>query len=203
MSGEKAMLLALDTETTGIPPCGMPIDDPSYPRIVEIAAVLINDESAREVALFSFVVRPDGWTIPEEVTKIHGISQVDATAIGVPIAVAIAAYTNLRAVSDELVGHNIAFDIAMVDSEIRRLGIHPRNPGPRILTCTVDLATPLLNLPPTPRMLAAGIDRPKRPSLGEVHSFLFGEPISGAHSALADARAALRCLLEMRRRDGR
>jgi len=195
------LVLGVDTETTGLPARGEVITSPSYPYLVEMAAILFDTDTEREVAMFSFIIRPDGWTIPSAASEIHGITQEMATARGVPTAVAIAAYTNLRAVSDEIIGHNVEFDLGMIAAQIHRLGRVPAHPGPGAVACTVALGTPICRIPATERMVAAGYgDQFKRPNLSELHQYLFGEPFDGAHSALADVRASLRCLFEIRRR---
>ena len=115
--------------------------------------------------------------------------------------VALGAYLNLRAVADEVAGHNVAFDLGIVSAAIHRLGRNPSRPGPDRVTCTAELGTPICAIPATERMVAAGYGANfKKPSLSELHAHLFGEPHAGAHSALADCRACARCLAEIRRR---
>ena len=194
--------LIFDTETTGVPARGELVTSPSYPHLVELAALLV-DDAGREVAMFDLIVRPDGWTIPAEAAAVHGIDQGMALRGGVPLVVALAAYTNLRAAADEIVGHNVAFDLDMVEAALHRAGRRPAHPGPSRIICTADLGTPLARLPPTERMVRAGYGANfKKPTLTELHQHLFGEAFEGAHGALADCRAAWRCLLEIRRRDG-
>ena len=195
------LLIAVDTETTGIPARGEVITSPSYPRLVELAGLLVEVESEREVAMFSFIISPAGYEVPAESASIHGITHERASAQGVPVAVALSAYLNLRARADELVGHNVTFDLGIIASELHRSARRPSHPGPSTITCTADLGTPVARLPPTERMIAAGYGGNfKKPNLGELYLHLFGEPFIDAHSALADCRAAVRCLFEMRRR---
>ena len=192
--------LVFDCETTGVPARNEVVTSPSYPHLVELAALLIDDATEREVGSFAFIIRPDGWDITEENAAVHGVTQAGALAQGVPLALVIAAYVNLRAVADELVGHNVSFDLGIVAAAIHRLGRVPSHPGPSRVTCTADLGAPLCALPPTEKMIAAGYGPFKRPSLGELYRFLFDEELVNGHTALADARACARCLLEIRRR---
>src|SRR5579863_3550758 len=134
------LTIVVDTETSGLPARGEVVTSPSYPRLVELAAILAEGE--REVASFSFVVRPDGWTIPPEAAAVHGITTERAIAVGVPVTVAVAAYLNLRAVADEVAGHNVEFDLAMVAAALHRLGRTPSHPGPSRTVCTVELGRP-------------------------------------------------------------
>ncbi len=191
----------IDTETTGVPSRGEVTTSPSYPHIVELAGLLVDDEDDREVASFSLVVRPDGWVIPDEAAAVHGITQARALRVGVPLLVAFGAYLNLRAVAEEIAGHNVAFDLGIVSAAIHRMGRNPSRPGPDRVVCTAELGTPICRLPPTERMVEYGYGPYKKPTLGELHAFLFGEPHVDAHSALADCRATARCLAEIKRRD--
>lgn len=190
--------LVFDVETTGLPDRGEVVTSPSYPHIVEMAALLV-DETGVEAGSFNFIVKPDGWTIPDEAAAVHGVTQERATALGVPLALAVAAYVNLRALADEVAGHNVSFDLGLIAAAIHRLGRVPSHPGPSKIVCTADLGALVCRLPPTEKMIAAGFDHFKRPTLSELHRHLFGEEHAGAHTALADCRAAARCLMEMRR----
>jgi DNA polymerase-3 subunit epsilon len=56
----------------------------------------------------------------------------------------------------------------------------------------MEAAAPIVNLPPTERMLAAGFNKPKAPKLEECIHHFFGETLAGAHDALVDVRACAR-----------
>lgn len=185
------MILVFDTETTGLPLKGLPNDHPDQPHLVQIG-IIQADLAFIEIQSVSLIVRPDAWTIPENVVKVHGITTDLALAHGVPIAVALAIYTNLRATAQAIVAHNAEFDLHVMAIALARSGRIPAHPGPAVIRCTADLATPVLNLPPTERMLAAGINKPKRPSLKECYRHFFKEDLPGAHDALNDARACLK-----------
>jgi DNA polymerase-3 subunit epsilon len=53
-------------------------------------------------------------------------------------------------------------------------------------------STPLVKLPPTFRMMAAGRFHPKSPTLSEFVRHFLGEEHSDAHDAIADVRACIR-----------
>ena len=55
--------------------------------------------------------------------------------------------------------------------------------------CTMQMATPILNLPPTEKMLRAGFNKPKPPNLSECCAYFFDKELEGAHDALVDVRA--------------
>jgi DNA polymerase-3 subunit epsilon len=48
------------------------------------------------------------------------------------------------------------------------------------------MATPILNLPPTAKMLAANFTGPKKANLGEALLYFTGRELVDAHSARAD-----------------
>lgn len=178
------LICSFDTETTGTGPDA---------RLVEMGAVLLDDEG-REHGSVSLIVQPDGFEISDEVARIHGISMSRAQATGVPAVIAVAALTNLWSLAATRIAFNIEFDDAIVATELRLLGkpsILRRPPG----VCVKELSSPILNLPPTARMLAAGYNKPKPPNLREAYRHFFGEDPPGHHSALADARAAARVYL--------
>jgi DNA polymerase-3 subunit epsilon len=185
------MILGFDVETTGLVPRGLSVTDPSYPRIVELALVLLDPDWV-ERQLVHLIVKPDGYEIPLAASRVHGVTTELAERIGVPIKVALATFTNLRRVASVLVGHNLEFDLGLVKSELYRARVDTKlADGPS--ACTKELGTPVANLPPTERMIAAGFDKPKPPTLTELHLHLFEETFEGAHGALADVRACLRC----------
>jgi len=173
--------VAFDTETDGI-------TDPIH--LVELGAVLVDDDG-NERASISLIIRPDGWMIPEGAARVHGITTEMATCYGVPLVVAIAALTNLWSVAALRVAHNLEFDDKIINTAIVSLGRTSTLTWPPA-ACTKELASPVLNLPPTERMLAAGYNKPKPPSLRECYQHFFGEDVPGAHGALADARACAR-----------
>ena len=190
------MILACDTETAGLPRKHLPLDHPEQPHLVELGAVLCED-NGKERASFNLIVRPDGWEIPEEASNIHGITTATALACGVPLLVALSALTHLWGQASLMIAHNAEFDLKIIDIALARAGREPtyKRPPSR---CTMRLATPVLNLPPTDRMKAVGMTKPKRPSLQEAHTALLGTPFDGAHNALADARACARVFFAMK-----
>jgi DNA polymerase-3 subunit epsilon len=188
------MILAFDTETTGLPDFRAPSDAPQQPHLVQLAALLC-DAAGREHAAIKILVRPDGWTIPEEVTAIHGISTEMATAYGVPESLAVRIFLGLHARCMTHVAHNLSFDRRIMRIAMLRTGM-ARDRVEEIEqtqgACTLHATTKLLNLPPTEKMVAAGFNKPKPPKLAECIKFFFNEDLEGAHDAMIDVRACAR-----------
>lgn len=189
------MLLFFDTETTGLPVRGGALQQ--QPRIVQLAAMLTT-HAGEERACFSTLIQPAGWVIPPEAAAIHGISTERAAAEGVPLRVALHVLYAWLGASRTVVAHNIRFDWQMLRWETERAyGCVPSEDSMPARFCTMDAATPVVNLPPTARMLAAGFNRPKAPKLEECVKHFFGERLEGAHDALVDVRACARVFLHL------
>jgi len=172
-----------DTETTGFPAKdGTPLD--KCPFIVQIAAILVDDEQG-EVASLSCIIKPDGWTIPDDVARIHGISTEKAEAFGIPARVAMATFSQLCRQADQVVAHNINFDLKLVAYEVDRAKA-PHVIADKPQFCTMDATTDICKLP------GRYAGKFKWPKLIEAHQHLFGEGFDGAHDALVDVRACHR-----------
>lgn len=183
--------LFFDTETTGLPNYDRPVDHPSQPHIVQLAAILVDDDGIERASL-NVIIKPDGWTIPEGAAAVHGISTELAAAVGIEIRAALGVFLRLRRIATTAVAHNIKFDLWLTETAIRRtFGVLiPEWLGERF--CTMEASSPIVDLPATDRMKAAGFDKPKPPKLSEAYQHFFGEDLIGAHDALVDVRACRR-----------
>lgn len=193
------MLLAIDCETTTLPKKYAPIDHPTQPHLVELGAVLAEDDGTERAAM-SFIVAPEeGWNMAPEALAAHGITAEIAARAGVTALNALGALSWLRARADTIIAFNMEFDAAILRTAMARAALAP---GASIrYECVMRLAAPILNLPPTDKQRAAGFKR-KNPSLAETHQYLFGCGFEGAHGALQDSRIALKCYIELKKRNG-
>ena len=183
--------LAFDTETTGLPLFKEPSEHPDQPHIVQLAAVLVELDTRRELACMDVIVKPEGWTIPAEVSAIHGITQEHALDVGIPEAVAVEMLLALWAQRTRI-AHNEQFDARIVRIAcMRHAPAFADSWKAGHAECTQLLSTPILNLPPTEKMKRAGFNRPKSANLGEAYEFFTGRKLENAHSAMADTRACL------------
>lgn len=193
--------LFYDTETTGLPLFNDPSEDPRQPHIVQCAALLVDLDTRTMIAGFDTIVRPDGWTIPDDVAKIHGITTERASAMGVGEAVMLNMLLDLWGCAEVRIAHNETFDARIVRIAAKRYfgDVAPEGcAGPiadiwkaGVAECTARLATPICKLPPTPKMVAAGRGHYKTPNLSEAFQHFFGKPFEGAHSASADVQACM------------
>lgn len=188
------MLLFYDTETTGLPDRHLPEDHPHQPHLLQFAARLVDPETRRCVGEVHLIVRPDGWTVPRKVEELTGITAADASRFGVSEATIARLIAGLMPVLSLRVAHNDAFDFAIVRTALLRHNATQTEALWRALPayCTKERASPICNLPPTERMIAAGFTKPKDPRLEEAHQILLGVGFDGAHNALADVQACER-----------
>ena len=177
--------LFFDTETTGLYDNRVPFNHKDQPHICQIAAVEIDDDR-RTVTEINFLIRPDGWAIPEVASAIHGITQTSAERYGIKIEGAMAILRRLISRSERVVAHNLEFDAWMV---LRECDAAPWADLTGKGFCTMAHATDVVKCPPTDRMLKSGMSGFKRPSLAETYRHFFGRDFEGAHDAMADVRA--------------
>lgn len=189
------MILGLDTETTGLPDFRAPSDAPHQPHLVQLAMVLLGDDLV-ERASVSLLIRPDGWVSGPEALAAHGITEEMATALGVPEKTAANLFAQMAYGSGTrlIVGHNVSFDLRIMRIALLRAGFSKEKLDAQTheTFCTMSASSPILNLPPTGKMAAAGFNKPKPPKLSECIKHFFGEELEGAHDALVDVRASLR-----------
>lgn len=189
-----------DTETTGLPLWSIPSEHPDQPHVCQIAAELCVEETGETLQQMNMIILPDGWTIPDEVAAIHGITTERALAEGVAADLAYRHFIELWMESNLRCGHNESFDMRMVRIQLMR---HAHYSGAQVgdlmfadywkaapAYCTQGNSTRIINLPPTAKMVKAKRMGPKSPNLGEAYEFFTGEKLEGAHDAMVDVRAA-------------
>jgi DNA polymerase III subunit epsilon len=192
-------ILFIDVETTGIPQWNIPPDDPCQPDVVQLAAVLC-DEQGNQVNSLSTLIKPAGWKIHPSVAALNGITTEKCEAYGVPIERALDLVKLMAGKAGTLVAHNLEFDDFLMHtaawrcreiwlplSEIRRV-------------CTMEMSRPVCRIPATERQRAAGYTDFKQPKLIEAYRHLFGEGFENAHDALMDVLACKRIYFELMKR---
>ena len=191
------MILFFDTETTGFNNPRMPAGHECQPHLVQLAMILM-DLDGSERASVSLIVNP-GVPIPEDASRVHGITDPVAEKWGVAPEMAVRLWGSFALRAHQLVAHNIDFDIQIMQTALHRIakGDPVTDLGAFSHFCTMRAATPIINLPPTARMVAAGFNKPKPPKLAECVRHFFGEDLAGAHDALVDVRACARVFFHL------
>ena len=190
------MYLIFDTETTGLPRnFNAPITDTdNWPRCIQIAWQL-HDDMGNLIENQDFLVRPDGFNIPYDAERIHGISTELAQEQGVQLSEVLGEFNIALAKAKFVVGQNIGFDLKIMGCEFHRMGIESPMADMSVLDTCTEVTADLLKLP------GGRGGRFKLPNLTELHSYLFGVPFAEAHNATADVEATTRCFLELIRRE--
>lgn len=116
MSWWTGAALGFDTETDG--------PEPDEARIITMATVLVTpDNPAQEIEV---MVQPER-DIPQGAIDVHGITTERAREEGAlrEMGIAQVALTIAELVGEHvpLVGHNVSYDLTLLDREMRRLGI--------------------------------------------------------------------------------
>ena len=120
------MYLIFDTETTGLPKSyKAPMTDiDNWPRCIQIAWQL-HDDMGRVVEHDNFMVQPDGFNIPYDSEKVHGISTELAQVQGISFLESLERFNSILSKTKFLVGQNVTFDVNIMGAEFIRAGIKP------------------------------------------------------------------------------
>jgi DNA polymerase-3 subunit alpha len=190
------MYLIFDTETTGLPKkWNAPLSDAeNWPRCIQIAWQ-IHDAKGDLVRHENYLIKPDGYTIPYDSEKIHGISTALAEEQGIPLAEVLEKFHAALRTVDFVVGHNVSFDRNIMGAEYLRADLADVLEDKMVIdTCTEETAQLC-------QLTGGRGGKFKLPTLSELYHFLFQEGFEEAHNATADVEATTRAFLELLRKD--
>ena len=185
------MYLIFDTETTGLPQdFSAPISDlDNWPRLVQLAWQL-HDHTGKLINSGNYIVKPEGFTIPFNSEKIHGISTERAHDEGVELDFVLKEFSKDIDRAYFLIGHNVSFDEKIMGAEYLRKKISSAILDKPKIDTKIDGTD-------VAKIEGGRGGNYKWPSLGELHHALFDEGFEDAHDAAADVEATARCFLEM------
>lgn len=194
--------LFFDTETTGLVPKGAKweTDYMQFPHIVQLA--WWNEYMGVE----SYIIKPDGWVIPDEVVKIHGITNERANKEGHDLDNLLTYFIRTAEKYDTIIGHNIHFDTSVVKANALMLinsGMWGRA-AIEIFNKALDKSKRIDTMGKTIKFCGLKQKcgkKAKFPSLVELHTKLFGKGFDGAHDAGNDVMATKRCYDELVKRE--
>lgn len=186
------MYLFFDTETTGLPQnYNAPIEDlNNWPRLVQLAWS-IYDKNGEKIDSSSFIIKPEGFEIPEQASSVHGITTERALKEGQKLENILQEFSQAISQAKIIVAHNMSFDEKIIGAEFLRTGVN-HELFETIRVCTKEEATDYCQIP--------GNYGYKWPRLSELHIKLFGEDFEGAHDAMTDVEACARCFFELTKR---
>ncbi|MBL1222842.1 DNA polymerase III subunit alpha [Chryseobacterium sp. L7] len=187
------MYLIFDTETTGLPKnFNAPLSDSdNWPRMVQIAWQ-IHDDDGKLIENQDYIIKPEGYDIPFNAARIHGITTKIANEEGRDLQEILEEFSKaldrVRVVS----GHNVEFDYNIVGAEFFRKNIED-NLQKKPKADTMVLGTDYCKLG------GGRGGRYKSPKLEELYEKLYGHKFDEAHNAAADVNATARVFFEMMR----
>lgn len=179
-----------DTETTGVPAKGLKwdLDAQNFPDIVSIAWSIGDVEKY-------YIVKPNGWVIPQEATDIHGITTEIAIEKGIDFEIVMSEFLEDCDRGMLVCAHNIYFDTSMVKANVvKYLGMsYLLENAERPLHKSKRIDTMMKTIKFVGALYQNG--RPgKFPTLEELYCKLFPGETFSAHNALEDVRALKKCV---------
>jgi len=172
------MITFFDTETTGLIKNSV-VALNKQPYISQFYSLTCNEQGEKLYDLDLWANPP--VDISPEVFKVTKVSK-DMLADKPPFKeIAQAIKDNIEG-SSLVVAHNATFDVAMINNEMRRLGLTVS--WPRVI-CTVEETEHL---------------KGHRLKLSDLYELLFGEKFANAHDAKADVEALAKCYFELVKR---
>ena len=185
------MYLFFDTETTGLPrDWKAPLTNLSnWPRLVQIAW-LFYDKNGNLMFSKDYIIKPEGFLIPAEVTRMHGISTEKALSEGIDLKNVLTEFQTDMNLAEFLVAHNMSFDEKIVGAEFIRTGFVNNIPSKKRI-CTKESTTNFCKI--------NGPYGYKWPKLSELHYKLFNCDFEEQHNAAVDISATAKCFWELKR----
>jgi DNA polymerase-3 subunit alpha len=173
------MFIVIDTETTGLPdtPSFGEWYSPSHPtaydtsRVIQIAAVSATEEHV-------WYVQPLGFTINN--SQFHGITTEHAQQYGKPFPEVIKEFRAIVDKYDTVVGHNVAFDIHVLQAELHRHNLEEWTP--KDVQCTMAIAKEHYN---------------RQLKLSTLYQRLFNKSWVQAHDAKEDCHICFDCYVTL------
>ncbi|MBU2685943.1 MAG: 3'-5' exonuclease [Gammaproteobacteria bacterium] len=167
--------------------------DLNFPWIVQLGMILAENEIP--YVELNLIIQPEGRTISEGAAQVHNISVELAERVGVWESEVLSLVKKLIKHADLLIAHNYEFDSNLLASMFHKNG--DKETAKHIkydadFYCTMQRTTNLCRLP--------GSYGFKWPKLVELHQFLFNEGFVGAHDAMYDIKATMKCYYELKKR---
>lgn len=175
----KNSLLVFDSESTGLPDWKSPSEAEHQPHLVQLAAHQVDIDTRKITQSMDVIIKPEGWTIPDEVTEIHGITTEYAGDVGIPESLAVEMLLELW-VGRRQIAHNTTFDRRMIRIATKRYfdeEIIDSWHGSEY-ECTMIGSKKIMPMK-------------KNPTLAEAYLHFTGKELQNAHTAIADVNACL------------
>lgn len=187
-------ILFYDVECTGLPLYSERSTHERQPRVFQLAAELCIEATGETIAELNHFILPCGWTIPEDVVQLTGVTTELALMKGVAADLVLPEFIGLWQQAGMRAGHNEKFDARLIRIELVRSPTFANQlvagvpfedhwkAAPSF--CTQGGSTKIVNAG-----RPAG-DKKKTASLSEAYMHFTGKTLDGAHDAMVDVRAA-------------
>jgi DNA polymerase-3 subunit alpha len=192
------MIIVLDTETTGLPKMygfnkfknAREIENYDSSRVIQIAIGCYNSEG-KEEEFYDILINPDN-KFEIKNSHFHGITQEKASNEGILFSDSLTLLNSILEKSDVIIGHNIQFDIHVLASELYRIG-------------EIKLASTLLKKKnyctcyngKNITKIKTKYNKYKLPTLEELYTYLYKEPMINYHNAKYDVIHTAKCYFKM------
>ena len=201
-------ILVFDTETTGLIQKNAPLEE--FPYITQFSFMVYDVQNELIRSSFNTYIKlPHNVIISEFVSQLTGVTNEICDKQGIPITEALGIFYHTMNVCDCVVGHNIEFDIQMVNNEIVR-NLHSLKQFPDIKNmfdkyrlmklgiqtdCTMRMTVESCSLY---RTTENNKKYKKFPKLVETYYHLFNETPENLHNSMVDTLVCLRCYLKIK-----
>lgn len=184
-------MLMYDTETSGLPDYKNPSSGEQQPHIVQLGAILVAQDTRQVSERIDVIIRPNGWVIPDDVAKIHGITTERAMDEGIPEKDAFDQLIQMWKKCEFRVGYNEPFDARILRIATFRFSdqdiIDAWKEAPS--HCAMKMAKPICKIPASAKARRFG--EYKNPTLAEAYKHFTSKDLIDAHSAMADTMACM------------
>lgn len=192
-------ILFVDTETSDKLNRNQPLSNfRVQPGIIQLAYIVYSGdldvgftEGKRVKEFINPRLSPDKFLVADGARNAHGISDATLETCGSRGDKVLEPFLSVARHADLLVCHNVDFDLSMLCIEMYRYSLIGLPVLTSVKTCCTMKNT--VNLCCLPRR-GGGL---KFPKLFELYQMLFGEDFDGAHDALNDVSATVRCFFEL------
>ena len=210
-------IIIFDTETTGLPKCRQSLvtDTEEWPHIVQFSYIIYDLSTNKLEKVEDFIIKlAEEIEIPEESSKIHGITKEISNEKGILIKDVINQFIKDITGCQLLVAHNLEFDMNMLIVELIRmnrsaelleddLAIDLNNSAYEKITnikkyCTMKETEKKCNIKAVSK---TGKEYTKYPTLGELHYYLFRSYPKNLHNSLNDILICLRCFYMLQKKE--
>ncbi|MBC7885585.1 MAG: 3'-5' exonuclease [Saprospiraceae bacterium] len=162
----------------------------AWPRLIHLSWILLNSEY-KPIEDFDCIVKPDGFTIDENVEKNAHIDADDIVKKGAPLEEILDKFSASVDKAEYIFAHNLSYNENVVGAEYIRK-VKSINMFKKERYCLMQESTYYCKLP------AKGGGY-KWPTLNELHATCFNHGYKPTNNARADVIAAARCFIKLKK----